>query len=140
MPEAVRKLGPLQMTLSIEIYTAFWRKARENTAWYPSELSFSTMKAGASDLFIATLDCQMTRIPLTVGFAPKRWKHCLDVMILKKSGVTILSGLRTIFYFPVDCNYAFKHVGREMLKVAETTKALAPEQYGSRQIWLLTRL
>jgi hypothetical protein len=57
---------------------------------------------------------------------------CLDVMILKKSGVTDLSGLRTIILFPVDCNYAFKHVGREMMKVAEATKALAPEQYGSR--------
>jgi len=54
-------------------------------------------------------------------------------MIIKKSGVTDLSGLRTIVLFPVDCNYAFKHVGREMMKVAESTKSLAPEQYGSRK-------
>jgi len=132
MPKAVRKLGPLQMTLRVEIYTAFWRKAQENTACYPSELSFSTMKAGASDPLIATPDCQRTRIPLTVSFAPKRWGHCLDIMILKKSGVTDLTGLRTIILFPVDCNYAFKHVGIEMMKVAEATKALAPNQYGSR--------
>jgi hypothetical protein len=35
--------------------------------------------------------------------------------------------------FPVDCNYAFKHVGQEMKKVAESTKSLAPEQYESRK-------
>jgi hypothetical protein len=54
-------------------------------------------------------------------------------MILKKSGITDLSGLRAIVLFPVDCNYAFKHVGREMMKMAESTKSLAPEQYGSRK-------
>jgi hypothetical protein len=75
----------------------------------------------------------MTRIALTYGFAPKRWKYCLDVMIQKKSGVTDLSGLRTIVLFPVDCNYAFKHVGRLMMGIAEKTKSLAPEQYGSRK-------
>jgi hypothetical protein len=91
------------------------------------------MKAGAFDPQIATIDCMMTRIPLVVGFAPSCWKHCLDAMILKKSGITDLSGLRTIVLFPIDCNYAFKHVGREMMKVAKSTKSLAPEQYGSRK-------
>jgi hypothetical protein len=91
------------------------------------------MKAGASDPQIAKLDCLMMRIPLSKGFAPQRWKHCLDVMIKKKSGVTDLSGLCTIVLFPVDCNFAFKHVGREMMKVAEATGSLAPEQYGSRR-------
>jgi hypothetical protein len=113
MPDKVQELGPLKMFLSVKTYTSFWLKARGNTACYPSALSFSTMKAGASDPLIATLDCLMTRIPLTAGFAPKRWKHCLDVMILKKSGVTDLTGLRTIVLFPVDCNFAFKHVGRK---------------------------
>jgi hypothetical protein len=91
------------------------------------------MKAGASDQDIAMLDCTLTRLPLQIGFAPKRWKHCLDVMLMKKSGATELSGLRTIVFFPVDCNFAFKHVGRAMMKIAEHTKSLAPEQYGSRK-------
>ena len=133
MPQAVRDLGPLKMELSLESYIQFWKKARESTSCYPSELSFSTMKAGASDQDIAMLDCTLTRLPLQIGFAPKRWKHCLDVMLMKKSGATELSGLRTIVFFPVDCNFAFKHVGRAMMKIAEHTKFLAPEQYGSRK-------
>ncbi len=40
-------------------------------------------------------------------------------MILKKSGNTLLNALRTIVLFPVDCNYAFKHIGREMMKLGK---------------------
>ncbi len=133
MPERVKELGPLKMDMTLESYTAFWKKAKENTSCYPSALSFSTMKAGATDPDIAALECSLTRIPLRYGFSPQRWKFCLDVMLLKKSGVTDLSSLRTIVLFPVDCNFAFKHVGRSMMQVAEKTKSLAPEQYGSRK-------
>jgi hypothetical protein len=91
------------------------------------------MKAGSFDDEIAALDCAMTKIPLVSGFAPSQWKHCLDIIILKHSGITDLANLRTIVLFPVDCNFAFKHIGREMMKVAEQTKSLAPEQYGSRK-------
>ncbi len=127
MPPEVRELGPLKMDMTSESYVAFWKKAREDTACYPSALSFSTMRAGAYDKYIAALDCSMTRIPLAFGFAPERWKYCLDVMLMKKSGVTDLSGLRTIVLFPVDCNFAFKHVGCTMMKVAEQTGSLEPQ-------------
>jgi hypothetical protein len=54
-------------------------------------------------------------------------------MILKKSGNNHLSGLRTVVLFPVDGNFAFKHVGHHMMQIAEQTNSLAPEQYGSRK-------
>jgi hypothetical protein len=38
-----------------------------------------------------------------------------------------------IVLFQPDCNFAFKHVGREMMKNAEAAGLLAPEQYGSRK-------
>jgi hypothetical protein len=72
IPQAVLELGPLKMELSLDTYTSFWKKAREDTACYKSALSFSTMKAGANDPDIAALDCTMTRLPLQFGFAPKR--------------------------------------------------------------------
>jgi hypothetical protein len=52
---------------------------------------------------------------------------------LKRSGVTDLAGLCTIVLFPVDCNFAFKHVGRAMMQAAEATNSLAPEQFGSHK-------
>jgi len=114
-------------------YATFWKKAKESTSVYPDALSFPTMKAGASSHLISQIECMLTRIPLKGGFSPRRWKHCLDFMILKWSGVTHLDSLRTIALFPADCNYAFKHIGRQMMYNAEKAKALAPEQYGSRK-------
>jgi hypothetical protein len=70
MPAAVRELGPLKMEMSVDSYVRYWKKARENTSCFPSALSFATMKAGAFNPQIATIDCMMTRIPLVVGFAP----------------------------------------------------------------------
>jgi hypothetical protein len=72
IPQAVKELGPLHMNMTVDSYTAYWKKARENTSCYPSALSFSTMKAGAFDPSIAALDCAMTRLPLIKGFAPQR--------------------------------------------------------------------
>jgi hypothetical protein len=91
------------------------------------------MKAGSRDEYVSFIDCSLTNILLLEGFSPSRWRNFMDVMIMKKSGVLDLSGLRTIVLFPVDCNYAFKHIGREMMKCAEEGNALAMEQYGSRK-------
>jgi hypothetical protein len=133
MPEAGEELGPQSMRISLESYYAFWRKAKENTSSYPVALSFSTMKAGSLHSDIAKLECLLTSIPLQSGYSLKRWRNCMDVMILKKTGVTTLSSLRTVCLFPVDCNFAFKHIGRSMMHIAELTGSLAPEQYGSRK-------
>jgi hypothetical protein len=52
------------MEMTLESYISFWKKAKEETACYPSALSFATMKAGASDYDIASVDCALTRTPL----------------------------------------------------------------------------
>jgi hypothetical protein len=130
-PQPVRELGTQSMELSTPIYQRFWKKAKENISCYPDDLSFTTMKAGASSDMIAELECKLTNIPIKSRYVPSRWKKCTDIMILKKSGNTMLNALRTIVLFPVDCNFAFKHIGREMMKLGEKTKTIAPEQYGS---------
>jgi hypothetical protein len=125
---------PLQhYSISLEEHKQFWRNAREETACFPCALSFAKMKAGAQDDIISEVDCIAAQIPLKGGFAPDAWQYATDVMIPKKSGVTLLSGLRTIVLFPVDCNYVFKFIGRQMMRQAEELGALAPEQYGSRK-------
>jgi hypothetical protein len=120
------------MEISMESYRNFWKKAKEKTSAYPDALSFATMKVGATDDQISEFECSLINIALKSGYSPERWRHLLDVMILKKSGITELSSLRTICLFPVDCNYAFKHIGREMMRIAEHTHSLASEQHGSR--------
>jgi hypothetical protein len=132
-PDSVCNLGKRFVDLTMASYQAFWRKAKVNTSCYPSALSFAMLQADASDNLTCDFECSMTRIPLKAGYSPIRWRKMLDVMILKWAGHTNLSNLRTIVLFQPDCNFAFKHVGRGMMKTAEATGALAPEQYGSRK-------
>jgi len=139
-PTAVREAEPQPMDISLVNYRYFWSRARETTSSYPCAVSFSTMKAGSTSNLISAIECHLTRIPLLSGYAPLRWRKCLDVMIPKKSGITTLSGLRTICLFATDCNFAFKHIGRAMMGLAEKTKALAPEQYSSRKRHRVTDL
>jgi hypothetical protein len=57
----------------------------------------------------------------------------MDVMPLKRSGVSHLGSLHTVVLFSADGNYAFKHIGHQMMKKAEAAKALAKEQHGNRR-------
>jgi len=89
------------------------------------------MKAGAHSSVIANIECALANIPLMSGYSPKCWRHRLDVMILKKSGLTMLNSLRSVALFPADCNYVFKQISRVMMYNAEKANALALEQYRS---------
>jgi hypothetical protein len=133
MSDRLRDTGPDSMPLTVETYTKFWNTAKEKTSTYPDALSFSTMKASSKNSAIAEVECMLTRIPLKAGCSPSHWKNCMDVMLLKRSVVSHLGSLCTVVLFSADCNYAFKHIGHQMMKRAEAAKALAKEQYGSRK-------
>ena len=111
-PDSIQDLGSMPNGIPLMDYKRFWCKARENTSSYPDALSFSTMKAGSLHDRIATIECTLTSIPIKNRLCPTKWKHCVDVMILKKSGSTALDGLRMIVLFQVDYNYLFEHIGR----------------------------
>ena len=83
MPQEVRALGQQSMEISLESYQGLWKKANEKTSAYPDALSFATMKVGASDEIISELEGSLINIALNSGYSPVRWRHLLDVMILK---------------------------------------------------------
>jgi len=126
-PQEVLNMVNIPAEIPLDSYRKFWLHAKENTCSYPDALSFSTMKAGAMSDIISCIECSLTSIPLLSGYGPQR------LMIFKKSIIMELGSLRTIVLFPVDFNYAFKHVGRKIMHHAEKAKALALEQYGSRK-------
>jgi hypothetical protein len=72
---AVIKNNPNSMQLTLEGLISFWKKAKETTSCYPSKVSFSTLKARSFDTYLSNLDCIMTRIPLTTGYSPTRWRR-----------------------------------------------------------------
>jgi hypothetical protein len=73
MPEAIKE-NPTTMDMTFESYISYWKKAKENTACYPSKFSFATMKAACYNEDLLIMDCIMTRIPLKSGYSPLRWK------------------------------------------------------------------
>lgn len=132
-PNNIHLLSNNEMVIYVQEYKSFWRKAKETTSCYPNELSFIAMKAGACSDLIAAIECNLANILIKTGYSPKRWKNCLDLMILKKSGLNSLNSLQTVVLFPVDFNFMFKNLGRKIMKNAEVSKALAPEHFGSRK-------
>jgi hypothetical protein len=132
MPPPIAEF-PNSMSMTVQSFTEFWKKAKENTSCYPSEFCFATLKASSYDNYLATINCIMTRMPLQTGYSPKQWQRCVDVMIKKKNNRTDIDNLRTICLFEVDANYAFKHIGRQMMLNAELHGTIAKEQYGSRK-------
>jgi len=80
-PEHATAAGDYPTSLPTTEFKKYWLKAREHTSCYPGPLSFSTMKASAQDDIKAELECVMARIPVFAGFAPQRWRRCVDVMI-----------------------------------------------------------
>lgn len=83
MPQAVRNLGPQMMEIAIESFRAFWQKATEKTSCYPDDLSFATMKAGVMYERISKLECELINVALKSGYSLERWRHLLEVMIVK---------------------------------------------------------
>jgi hypothetical protein len=71
MPQVIKD-NPTKMELTVDSFTSFWKKAKENTSCYPSKLSFTTMKASSHDSYLAQIDCILTRIPLNTGYSPMR--------------------------------------------------------------------
>jgi hypothetical protein len=98
MPQAVRDLGPHAMTIPLESYRNFWKKANKKISCYPSALSFATMKAGATDDIILEFECELINTSLASGYSPQRWQHLMDVMILKNQ-----DKLSSPLYGPLVC-------------------------------------
>jgi hypothetical protein len=71
-------------------------------------------------------------MPLQTGYSPLRWCVAIDVLLLKKTGVTLVEKLRIIVLFQGDFKYLNKYIGRHMMKDGEPYEQLEWEQYG---IW-----
>jgi hypothetical protein len=67
MSEMVRELGPQTMEITKDDYRGFWLKAKENTSCYPTQMTFATIKAGATSDIISQLECSLMNIPLQSG-------------------------------------------------------------------------
>jgi hypothetical protein len=91
-----------------EEWKSFWKGATDRTSCGCGILHFGTWKAGSLSGTMMELDALLTDIPLQTGYSPIRWRVAIDALLLKKSGVTLVEKLRTIFLFQGNVNYLNK--------------------------------
>jgi len=114
-------------------YRQGWLKARETTVSSPSGIHFGHYMAAMADETVARLNAILANLALYSGTAPDRWKKTLNVMLEKMAGNNNVKKLRIIMLFEADFNNNNKWIGRQVMKTAEASGLLAPEQYGSRK-------
>jgi hypothetical protein len=131
-PEIVRKKGPIHTVVTPAEHTQSWKRTKEKSA-EPSGPSMAEVKAASQDEVLAGIDTFMRNLPYTKGFSPKGWQLITDVEILKKTGVYEVEQMRTIQLMHAVFNMNNKKLGRDMMKAAEASNILAPEQSGSRK-------
>ena len=121
-PHTRRKKGT-----SMKEFREGWKKTKERTA--SGELHMGHFKAGAIHKKIGWVHYQMSQIPMSTGYSPKRWKIGTDVMLLKDPDVYLLDKLRTIVLYEADFNHENKRTGREGMQLALDKNKIADEQF-----------
>ena len=129
----VQVVPTFQFPCDTESHSNSWRAMNENTASGYSGVNFAHFIANTYDEDTAEVDALLSYLPFAFGFAPKRWKTSVDVMLLKKVGVTDVKKLRTINLMEADFNHGNKRLARLMMDGAERYGLLASAQHGSRK-------
>ena len=100
---------------------------KEKTASH--DLHFGHFKAACSHRHNLLVHYIMAEIPMRTGFAPSRWKHATNVMILKKAGLFNIEKLRTLCLFQADHNHNNKFLGKSLMDHSIHNNYIAQEQY-----------
>jgi len=108
-------------------------KQKEKTAGEPTCLSFSHYKAASLDPMLNSVDTLLRMVPLLVGFSPEAWQVITDVEILKKAGEYRVAKMRLIQLMSPEFQINNKMIGKNILKYAKATDAVAADQHGSRK-------
>ena len=75
----------------------------------------------------------MLSLPLKHGFAPSRWKKCINAILKKIPGQPRIEKLRIIMLYEADFNFMLKVIwGKRPVRDAEMYKCLGTENKGSR--------
>ena len=133
MPESIKKLGPVDLTISQRDNSTGWSKMNANTSSEPSTLSFNHYMTSCSDRYLNQIDTFLRNTATSLGIDAAAWKIVTDLQILKKANQFHVDTMRCIQLMDAEYNMTNKHVGRQTLAHAEKAKAIAPDQYGSRK-------
>ena len=86
-------------------------------------------KSASKHKFLSWMFFQRGDIPAITGYAPKRHKKCLDLMILKKAQSYELSTQRTLGLLDTEFNNNNGFIGRKATDNGIRLKSIAEEQF-----------
>ena len=116
-----------QETASWQEFQTGWNKVKEKTA--SGELHMGHFKAGARHRNIGWVHFNLSTLPMSSGYSPKRWQKGIDVMLLKSPEVYLLQKLRTIVLYEADFNHENKRLGRDSMQLALAKGQISDEQF-----------
>ena len=130
--EGIKEHGFISTEISESENKQGWQKRKLASA-EPSGLSMDHYAVGCEDKILNSSDTFLRQLPYRFGFSPVAWQTITDVEILKKAGIYDVELMRTIQLMHSEFNMNNKKLGRDMMSFAESCRALAPEQFGSRK-------
>ena len=86
-----------------------WEIRTERTSTYNQHIAH--YKSIFKDKFLSWFFFQRADIPEMTGYAPKRHRTCVDLMIMKKSGCYALTKQRTLGILDTEFNQSNKRIG-----------------------------
>jgi Reverse transcriptase (RNA-dependent DNA polymerase). len=113
--------------ITLQEFKAGWKKAKERTS--SNGPHFGHYKASMFHPQISVLLYKRALLPMVTGYAPRRHRQGIDVMLLKKENTYEVDRLRTIVLFDSEANMNYKHLGRRAMHAAISKGQIATEQY-----------
>jgi hypothetical protein len=133
----------ISTSISTEDWISGWMKMRESTASAPGG-HYGHYKTAATvarlptehpdhTTILADIYAIMLSLPLLHGFAPDRWKYCVDAILEKTTGKPIIEKLRIIMLSKANFNFMLKLTrGQRLVKHAKHYRCLGISNHGSR--------
>jgi hypothetical protein len=133
----------ISTSISTEDWISGWMKMRESTASAPGG-HYGHYKTAATvarlptehpdhTTILADIYAIMLSLPLLHGFAPDKWKYCVDAILEKTTGKPIIEKLRIIMLSKADFNFMLKLIwGQRLVRHAKHYRGLGISNHGSR--------
>ena len=120
-------------TITPETFRRSTQKCNPRTAASPSGFGYVVWRANGRSDIGCRVHSRLMSIPFEKGFAPRRWKKCLEIMLEKDTGSPLIHRLRIIVLLEADFNIALKLIWMHRpFKKAEEAK-FVDEQWGNRK-------
>ena len=121
---------PVDVKITDKHFKSAVRVCNENTSASPSGFGYVVWKACGLSPAASRVHSTMMYLPFEHGFAPSRWRQCLEVMLEKQPGNPLIHRLRIIVLLEADFNIALRIIWMRRLFPAAEKMGFDKEQWG----------